>query len=530
MELPKITHCYGADTTPVITRNLNLLGCDSIRVQRFRWANPLIINMLPVQYDCNLTASDHDTLRIPNFLGCDSIWRITPRLPASNDTTRLYHTTCNPNQAGSVDSLFRNRYGCDSLVRHLTTLLRRASVTITGNPRYCIGSPSILTATAGFSRYLWSTGETTRTITATGTRLYTVTVTNHVGCDTTAQVQVTTDTLPSVFITGDTAFCSERGGRITATAGFVQYSWSTGETTASIQPTISNVYEVIVTDQRGCRSGVGIAITVHPRPIFHIVGNLFLCEGKFTELNIEPAFPQYQWSTGASANKIRVLNGNQYSVTVTSADGCQTAQTVNVSEHRLIRLPTRFDTICKGETDTFPSGRTAQIAGNYQDTVRWQPSLCDREIRDIRLHVKVQIPTRETIFVCDTLLEGRDTMLITQTQAGCPNIKIRERVFDIEHCFTQMKIHNGLIPDGDGQNEVFFIQNIERFPNNHLVIQDQRGMIVFETNRYRNQWSGTDANGNPLIAGEYEYAFVVKDLKKGKSYTRTGTIYLYYKP
>jgi gliding motility-associated-like protein len=93
-----------------------------------------------------------------------------------------------------------------------------------------------------------------------------------------------------------------------------------------------------------------------------------------------------------------------------------------------------------------------------------------------------------------------------------------------------MKIHNGLIPDGDGQNEVFFIQNIERFPNNHLVIQDQRGMIVFETNRYRNQWSGTDANGNPLIAGEYEYAFVVKDLKKGKSYTRTGTIYLYYKP
>jgi gliding motility-associated-like protein len=126
IELPKITRCYGADTTPVITRRTNLYGCDSIRVQRFRWAPALATVRLPIEYDCNLVRSVQDTNKIKNIAGCDSVWKIRTRIavPKYNIELPLQYR-CNPADTfRKIQQLTTRSYGCDSIITQRFILAR----------------------------------------------------------------------------------------------------------------------------------------------------------------------------------------------------------------------------------------------------------------------------------------------------------------------------------------------------------------------------------------------------------------------
>ncbi len=69
---------------------------------------------------------------------------------------------------------------------------------------------------------------------------------------------------------------------------------------------------------------------------------------------------------------------------------------------------------------------------------------------------------------------------------------------------------NTMTPNGDGANDVFYIENIESFPNNHLVIYNRWGNIVYEANGYLNDWEGTH-NGKPLPVANYYYFIELND-------------------
>ncbi len=69
---------------------------------------------------------------------------------------------------------------------------------------------------------------------------------------------------------------------------------------------------------------------------------------------------------------------------------------------------------------------------------------------------------------------------------------------------------NTMTPNNDGANDVFYIQNIETFPNNRLTIYNRWGNLVFETTGYKNDWQGT-YNGNPLPVGTYYYYIELND-------------------
>ena len=92
-------------------------------------------------------------------------------------------------------------------------------------------------------------------------------------------------------------------------------------------------------------------------------------------------------------------------------------------------------------------------------------------------------------------------------------------------CLT---IYNEFSPDGDGTNETFVIDCIERFPNNTLEIYNRWGNKVYSTNGYLNDWTGT-SNGRSVVnqsdelpVGTYYY---VLDLKNG-SEPRVGWLYI----
>jgi len=67
-----------------------------------------------------------------------------------------------------------------------------------------------------------------------------------------------------------------------------------------------------------------------------------------------------------------------------------------------------------------------------------------------------------------------------------------------------------MTPNADGANDVFFIQNVETFPNNELTIYNRWGHKVYETRGYANDWDGT-YKGKPLPVGTYYYYIKLND-------------------
>ena len=92
-------------------------------------------------------------------------------------------------------------------------------------------------------------------------------------------------------------------------------------------------------------------------------------------------------------------------------------------------------------------------------------------------------------------------------------------------CLT---IYNEFSPNGDGVNETFVIDCLERFPNNKLEVYNRWGNIVYSEKGYLNDWDGT-SNGRAVInrsdklpVGTYYY---VLDLGDG-SEPRVGWLYI----
>jgi gliding motility-associated-like protein len=89
---------------------------------------------------------------------------------------------------------------------------------------------------------------------------------------------------------------------------------------------------------------------------------------------------------------------------------------------------------------------------------------------------------------------------------------------DADQC--KLKVELGFSPNGDGDNEVWVIKDIERYPNNTVRVFNRWGNVVYETRGYNNTdngWSG-QSNGK-LIVGDLKVPdgtyFYVIDLGEG---------------
>ena len=70
---------------------------------------------------------------------------------------------------------------------------------------------------------------------------------------------------------------------------------------------------------------------------------------------------------------------------------------------------------------------------------------------------------------------------------------------------TGLKIPNVFTPNGDGKNETFFIERLDLYSENQLIIINRWGSTVYEKKGYLNDWT---ANG--LVDGTYFYVIKVK--------------------
>ena len=75
---------------------------------------------------------------------------------------------------------------------------------------------------------------------------------------------------------------------------------------------------------------------------------------------------------------------------------------------------------------------------------------------------------------------------------------------------ADLVVYTGFSPNGDGINDVFFIEGVENFPDNELNIFNRWGNEVYFEQGYLNTWDGS-WNGKLLPDGTYFYVFQYKN-------------------
>ena len=86
---------------------------------------------------------------------------------------------------------------------------------------------------------------------------------------------------------------------------------------------------------------------------------------------------------------------------------------------------------------------------------------------------------------------------------------------------NETDIKNVITANGDDQNGFLYIESIEKYPSNQVVLLDRWGVEVFKKDNYVNDW---DARKNGEFLPPGQYVCVVKINDTGKILTRTVSI------
>jgi len=214
--------------------------------------------------------------------------------------------------------------------------------------------------------YSWNTSPnlTTAKLTKLCSGSYTVTVTDSKGCTSQCSVNLTAIEGPICNITGNTTICSGSSTQLCAPLGLSAYLWSTGATTQCIETFTAGNYSVTITNSAGCTSNCSVIVTVNELPVCNISGTTAICDGGTTELCAPAGAGNYLWSNGATTACITVALPGNYTVTVTSLNGCTSSCSANVS---IAQAPvcniTGNTTICPGTSTELcaPSGLNSYL-------------------------------------------------------------------------------------------------------------------------------------------------------------------------
>jgi gliding motility-associated-like protein len=215
-----------------------------------------------------------------------------------------------------------------------------------------------------------------------------------------------------------------------------------------------------------------------------VASNTIICSNSTIALNAFGAL-NYTLAPGNILGNSFTLTptaSETYSIIGTNAQGCNNTKTISVTVNPspVITLIASSLNICNNKTVTL------NVIG--ANSYSWSPLI------DNSSSISISPSVTTTYFVVGT---GTN---------GCLS---QEQSVTIKVDFCDIKIYNGITANGDGVNDVFTIDNIQDFPNNHLLIYNRWGQLIYEEFGYDNinkAWPAKENLGK-LSTSTYYYIF-----------------------
>ncbi len=266
--------------------------------------------------------------------------------------------------------------------------------------------------------------------------------------------------------------------------------WFFGDGAVSLEVSPSHLYAspgiyepyLVVTSTQGCTDTLRKTVVVHELPpsTIQALGPLQFCDGGSVELRAPSGQAGYAWSTGEVTQSITVTTSGIYSVTVTSVFNCTATSSIEVTVWALPIANAGNDT-------TISKGYTAQLNGSGGADYEWTPT---ESLDNASIASPIAKPLTTTTYL----------LLVTDIN-GCQDTD-EVTVFVDEDYLVEAT--NTLTPNGDGKNDVWYIINIETYPDVEVLIFDRWGTEVYTSKAYNNDWGGTYKDSE-LPEGTYYY-------------------------
>ena len=253
-------------------------------------------------------------------------------------------STTSGTTAGNYTVIVGDVNGCADTATGVLTVNALPTVTV-NSETICAGDPAAtFTATSATATgYVWSMNGngTNQTTTGTAAGTYAVEVTDANNCKATGSGELIVKALPVVTVNNETICAGDPAATFSATvdSATTNFTWTeegTG-TDRFTSGTNAGNYTVSIVDVNGCAGQATGVLTVEALPV---VGNdpKTICEGDAATVGevVPNGTYTYLWTnTGNNETtaQISVTVGGSYSRTVTSAAGCVSTSTYDVTEN-----------------------------------------------------------------------------------------------------------------------------------------------------------------------------------------------------
>jgi hypothetical protein len=197
---------------------------------------------------------------------------------------------------------------------------------------FCPRDSIILTAPAGATSYLWSTGDVTRSITVKSSGSFSVAARGG-ECTVRSRAVRIDSALSFPMLPRRAAICPGTPAHL-ATGVVARHRWSTGDTTAEIDVTLPGRYWVTVSNEHCAVTSDTVEVIAAFRPRVGVGGSLDGCAGDEVRLRA-PSYLQYVfWSDGRSSSEIAVTTGGSWWFSAVDTTGCVViSDTVTIVRH-----------------------------------------------------------------------------------------------------------------------------------------------------------------------------------------------------
>ncbi|MBA3901941.1 MAG: gliding motility-associated C-terminal domain-containing protein, partial [Bacteroidetes bacterium] len=338
---------------------------------------------------------------------------------------------------------------------------------------------------------------------------YEVKVIDASGCEVTETIIIPEPTGMELILDIDNATCIGRiDGKITAltSGGLSPYSYTWGPLALINNPVVQNLspgtYTVTVTDDNGCEiSATGIVEENHIALTFSTTPADCKTNSTGTaEVFISGGSGVYDilWDNNKTTGFIDNLSSGMYAVKVIDSNACENTDSVNVE---------RIMVVDQADFTYKIVGPRIEFTDQSIDAAFWAWDFGNGQTSE--WHSPTVSYSKPGVY---------SILLTTLDSNGCKSTKTAE--LQVEEIF----IPNVFSPNGDGQNETFYIVH-PNFTEFTIEIFNRWGAIVWETTAPEIRWDGRTKSGLPVPEGTYFYKF--KASGNGTTYDASGNIQLF---